>query len=146
MEVSWYQVKQREDRHRFSSMASDALLGIKIIEAQMKVGAATEYPSSELKKLLKTGEILVNSVLGGIEFLRGSATAKSLNPELVFVINRMRREDYLSLDELEERCKVALQALQFEESGRPSLEKLGVAEHLLNDIATSSRIEGKTPF
>lgn len=146
MEVSWYQVKQREDRHRFSSMANDALLGINIIEAQMKVGAATEYPRSELEKLLKTGEILVNSVLGGIEFLRGSETTKSLNPELVFVINRMRREDYLSLDELEERCKVALQALQFEERRRPSLEKLGVAEHLLNDIATSSRIEGKTPF
>jgi hypothetical protein len=146
MEVSWYQVKQREDRHRFSSMASDALLGLKIIETKTKVGAAIEYSSSELKKLLHTGEILINSILGGIEFLRGSVTTKSLNPELIFVINRIRREDYLSLDELEEKCRIALEALQHVESGKPSLERLSAAEHLFNDIATSSRIESRTLF
>jgi len=146
MESSWYQIKQREDRHRFSSMASDALLGVKIIEAQLKVGATIKYSNSELKQLLHTGQRLVNSILGGIEFLRGSSTTRSLNPELIFVINRMRREDYLSLDELEERCKVALEALQVIEKGKPSTEKLSVAEHLFNDVSTSSRIEGKSPF
>jgi hypothetical protein len=146
MEVSWYQVKQREDRHKFSSMANDALLGLKIIETKTKIGATIEYSSSELKKLLHTGEILINSILGGIEFLRGSATTKSLNPELIYVINRIQREDYLSLDELEEKCRIALKVLQQAESGKPSLDRFSNAEHLFNDIVTSSRIESKTLF
>jgi len=146
MEASWYKVKQREDRHRFSSMASDALLGIKIIEVRLKVGAAIMYSSSELKQLLYTGQDLVNYILAGIEFLRGSATTKSLNPELVFVINRIRREDYLSLDELEQKCKVTLEALQLGEKKKLNLEKLRVAEYLFNNVSASSRIEGETSF
>lgn len=146
MEVSWYQIKQREDRHKFSSMASDALLGLKIIEIQTKVGIRIEYSISELKKLLHAGEVLINSILGGIEFLRGSLTTKSLNPELIFVINRIRREEYLSLDELEQKCGVALEALQNAESGKPNMERLSAANRLFNDIATSSRIENRILF
>lgn len=146
MVTSWYQIKQREDRHKFSSMAGDAVLGIKIIEAQVKVGTAIKYSTSELKQLLHVGQVLVSSILSGIEFLKGSTTTKSLNPELIFIINRIRSEDYLSLSELEGRCKIALEALQIEEKEKIDPEKLSVAEHLFNDVSASSKIEGKTAF
>lgn len=146
MEVSWYQVKQREDRHRFSNMANDALLGITIIQAQVQVGAAKDYSIVELRKLLETGKALMNVVLGGIEFLRGSAAPRRLDPEMIFVINRIRNAHYLSLDELEGQCKTTLEALQHAENGRLDLRTLGTAEQLFNDIATSSRVEGRMPF
>ena len=143
MEKSWYQVKQRESHYNLSSMANDGLLGIKIVEAKQRIGAAIDFSDAELKKLLRRGEDLVKYVLDGVGFLRGMGKTKSLDPELVLVLNRMRREDYMSLDDIEEKSKVALHALEMVELGKPDLEKLKAAEDLFNSISNSTKSEEK---
>ncbi len=143
MQASWYKIKQIEDRHRFSTLASDALLGIKVREAQIKVSESIAYSPTELQDLLNSGQILLNSILSGIEFLKGSQTTKSLNPELIFIINRICHEDYLSLDELEQRCKVALGTLREE---KLDLQSLSIAEHLFKGISASSKTVNENRF
>lgn len=143
MEKSWYQVKQSESRYQLSSMANDGLLGMKIVEAKQRVGTAIKFSDAELKRLLQRGQSLVKYILDGVEFLRGTGETKSLDPELVLVLNNIRCEDYLSLDDIEQRCKVVLNALQMAEKGKPDLEKLKVAEGLFSSISNSTKSEEK---
>jgi len=143
METSWYRVKERESRHRLLRMANDGLLGIKVVETQKRLGAKLGYSSDEIRKLLASARELINTIRDGISFLRGEAITRSLDPELVLIINSVRRENYLSLDDLDKRCETALTTLKEVEEGDVKLNRLTIVERLLNDISSASKPKGE---
>lgn len=143
MESSWYRVKEREGRHRLMRMANDGLLGIKVVETQRRLGTNLGYSSDEIRKFLASARELIDVIQDGISFLRGEAITRSLDPELVLIINSVRRENYLSLDDLDERCETALTILEEAEEGDVKLDRLNIVERLLNDISSASKPKGE---
>lgn len=143
MESSWYRVKEREARHHLMRMTNDGLLGIKVVETQKRLGTNLGYSSDEIKKFLASARDLFKTIQDGISFLRGETITRSLDPELVLIINSVRRDNYLSLDGLDEMCETALTILKEAEEGDVKFDRLNIVERLLKDISSASKPKGE---